>query len=697
MGKKEEQIPVINDVGDLEELLQNVYTLEPIMVSEDIYEEFFQRTYNIIKGCFEKKECREHPIVFKFYNRDKETYTMQFRHFITNLILWEPYVTLNTIHFLDEKYIMDASKMVIDPRYDLDSWINRTIITLRNYNVREITINKSISKLCYKLRNISIDFSLIMNLNFSYFTFLDMYRKYPRIRELMECKFDSSMQPKAIEDVIASNLEEEIEIYKNDPNNPIGMILKTRTGIKTKQFGEFTIAQGLKPSLDGVIMPVPIENSTILGGLDRPSYVYIDASAARKSLILNKTVMGKAGNFGKLTLQLALTLTLSKKVTDCDTKHLVSIEIRNKKMLKKFDRRYYRFPGEEELHLLDASEDKYLIGQTLEFRSPVTCALGDCVCAKCFGRTAGINYDIANGVSGFESEEITKELEQNVLSSKHLLTTNSEIIEFNEIFNRYFTLSSGEVYPRIEDNDEVDNMDDYAIYIAPNTIEKADSFDDDTAYNTFITGGMFYVVNLKTSKMEEIKIKNEGKEIFISDEALSLMKKGRGYIYFRDLSDDIEIFEMNILNNELTKPLYEMMALLNRNRKEGEPCTINEVTQKFVDLLTISGIKASSLAGECIINRLVRSDAHPYDRPNFADPDLESYSIITIRRALEYNSSPALGLAVQYIKRQLLSDEIITERKGTSYIDSFMKTEVYNMYDKYGKKKKKHRKSKGVM
>jgi hypothetical protein len=51
-----------------------------------------------------------------------------------------------------------------------------------------------------------------------------------------------------------------------------------------KQFTEFTISEGLKPSLEGVTIPEPIENSTLLRGLDRPSYLYIDATGSRKSL-----------------------------------------------------------------------------------------------------------------------------------------------------------------------------------------------------------------------------------------------------------------------------------------------------------------------------------------------------------------------------------------------------------------------------
>ena len=65
-----------------------------------------------------------------------------------------------------------------------------------------------------------------------------------------------------------------------------------------KQFAEFTIADGLKPSIEGVTIAKPIENSTLLRGLDRPSYLYISAVGSRKALVMNKKVMGRAGYFG---------------------------------------------------------------------------------------------------------------------------------------------------------------------------------------------------------------------------------------------------------------------------------------------------------------------------------------------------------------------------------------------------------------
>jgi hypothetical protein len=61
-------------------------------------------------------------------------------------------------------------------------------------------------------------------------------------------------------------------------------MLRSHTGVKKKQFREFTISEGLKPSLEGITIPKPIENSTVLKGLASASDLYLDASGARKSL-----------------------------------------------------------------------------------------------------------------------------------------------------------------------------------------------------------------------------------------------------------------------------------------------------------------------------------------------------------------------------------------------------------------------------
>jgi hypothetical protein len=118
------------------------------------------------------------------------------------------------------------------------------------------------------------------------------------------------------------------------------------------------------------------------------------------------------------------------------------------------------------------------------------------------------------------------------------------------------------------------------------------------------------------------------------------------------------------------------MNLLNKQKDSEIEETIDSISQKFLDLLIESNICANVIAAELIINRLIRSVKNKYDRPDFTQEELEPYQIYTVTRALEKNASPLIGISFQNIKRQLISDELFTERDRTSFIDPFYWTNI---------------------
>ena len=267
-----------------------------------------------------------------------------------------------------------------------------------------------------------------------------------------------------------------------------------------------------------------------------------------------------------------------------------------------------------------------------------------------------------------------KVVNQNILSAKHLLVTNSVPVTFEGPFSKYFTLTLTDIMPNIAENN-LDNIDEYAIYINPDDIQKSDEFDYDSEYSTVITNGSFYVVHMPTGEMEQIKTSDE-KEIYITPETMALMKKGRGYIKFKDMEPDEKVFSVEIYNNGLTKPLYDIMDLTNKKKNKDE--TISSVCQRMLSLCIESGIDASVVAGECIINRIIRGvnddGSMSFDRPNFKSYKTPEYTIGTIIGCLEHNASPHVGLGSQCLKRQMLSEEF-TERTKPSYLTP--------LYDKY--------------
>lgn len=661
-------VPFIHNTDELQEHLRSLYVIEDYLTDTETYKRFRDSIGNIVKGCFTIRECREFPVKFKFYKKEKETHSIQLRHFLINIFLWTPLVEIQDPESLNESFIYscDLSKDRID------DYINNVLIsTLRDYHIKSTKINFSISDVIYSLRSINLDYSDVLNLTFDMKTFLDMNNDDQRLHEIMNYDYPDNVQPYEIEQILKSLQDEFIDLLKKKAENPIGIILRSGTGIKHKQLIEFAVSQGLNPTLTGETIPLQVKNSILIGGTDRPSYWFINALGARKSLVMNKKVMGKAGYFGKIVILLARTLSMSTEVLDCQTKHLVKYELKNKEIIKKMHGKYYKLhPDDPELKVFNSVKNFHMLGQTIYVRSPITCALGDEVCPICVGRTSAINFDIAKGLSAFEGEEITKVINQSVLSAKHLLTTISERIAFNDDFHKFFNCLGGEIYPFLNDNTNVSDINDYAIWINPDDIDKVDEMDDDSLFNTMISNGRMYIRNLKNPDEPDILICTQGeKEIYITEEALEILHSKKGIIPFKDIDEDTKLFEIVIMNNELTKPLYALMDLINKNRQDTVSETYDTMAQKFVDLLVESDIKANVVAAELIINRLIRSVKNPYDRPNFSDPDLEPYDIYTVNHCLERNKSPLIGIVFQNVKRQLISDELYTERTAPSYVD----------------------------
>lgn len=223
-----------------------------------------------------------------------------------------------------------------------------------------------------------------------------------------------------------------------------------------------------------------------------------------------------------------------------------------------------------------------------------------------------------------------------------------------------------------------------------------DEMDDDSLYNSYIKTGKFYVYN-KHNPEDKIEMAlTDTKEIYIHEEAIELMNDNKGVIPFDKMDDDTNIFSIVVYNRELTKPLYDLMHMLDKSSDKDDEEDVKEsietMSQKFLDILVEAGIGANVIAAELVMNRMIRSVTRPYDRPDFSQDDLEPYTIYTVSKALEKNKSITVGLSFQNIKRQILSDESFTERTGTSYLDPFYETDIstsnYRKYSKYIRDKK---------
>ncbi len=276
----------LEDVQPIIDSFKNrLIIMENEMSGKKKYKKFIKEIYFNIQSGFEIKELRECPVYFKF-RENSDIYVMQLRHFLTNIIFWEPLIALDSVDKLDESFIIDTSRL--SSSFIKDYIDNKIIIPYRK-RISNKKLNIVISDLIFNLSRIANDFNVIMGLTMNAEAFIEVAEECPRFKEIITTKIEEGTQPNEIEQMLDKLLKEEIEILKKY-DNALTPMLKVGAGIKPKQLSEFSISGGLKPSLDGKTIPIPINTNLLYGGLNKASYYLIDSTGGRKALIMNKSV-----------------------------------------------------------------------------------------------------------------------------------------------------------------------------------------------------------------------------------------------------------------------------------------------------------------------------------------------------------------------------------------------------------------------
>ena len=494
----------------------------------------------------------------------------------------------------------------------------------------------------------------------------------PEYRDMMELKIeDSEMQPIEIEEHLKNVENKMLDKIRADKKSPFNVLVNVGTGMKSKQLVEFMIMVGLRPTLDNEVVTYPINNSFLINGLNKPSYMFIDALGARKPLLVNNKDMGTVGYFCK-TLNLATrSLEISTKQIDCGTNHTVNYIVKSKAHLNLLRGKYIYDEDMDDFKLIDTS-DLSLVGKTVKARSVITCCCGENhVCPTCVGEIINYNYDIAHGFGVFITEEWSKDVEQNTLSTKHLLVTVSERIEFSDTFKKFFKLEGEE----IKLLDGLKDIKDLSIYVNPDEIKKVEELDPNSTYNTYIETGRFYIINTKTGESQEVSVKND-KVIFIRTESSTLFKQFDGYLPLKEVEEDQPIFEISINNNPLTKPFHELISLLDsENRKGMDEVTIDTISQRVLDLFVEGKLDVPIAGAEFILNRICRRPDNVMKRPNFGRRKMPKYKFYGLSKVVENNESVTTGMSFEQLQRQF-TNLLISERNGTGFYDPMFKEDV---------------------
>ena len=302
-----------------------------------------------------------------------------------------------------------------------------------------------------------------------------------------------------------------------------------------------------------------------------------------------------------------------------------------------------------ELKILNASKDKHLIGKQIGLRSPVCCAGGKRVCRTCYGNALSeINKDVNTGLVAVL--RITEPLTQKLLSAKHLLTTNSEEINWGQDFLSYFSINMDSIY----------FADDLDISIS---FQKPTEYSEDQemyAIDSFL---------IQDNVKKPIEYKSPVK-LFINPEFLPTekMKDDNEDITINSTSlrGDEFIFKFEPKNNAITKSLQQILDLVESNEHLGIT-DYNEFVNKFEDLLIENDMDyIKSVHAEMVTAVLIR-DSETSEMLDFRKEQLDDYKILRVSK-VNMLSPLAVSLSFERIPEQLV-DLHTYEKTESSLMD----------------------------
>jgi hypothetical protein len=681
-------LPHIRKVSDCEREFPQALVISKYNTYEE-FDNLYYKVYYAICACYEIPECVGFKIRFKFYPEDQVTHELSMPKFLLNMNAWRPLIELNNlqqyyhkqIEILDESFIVGI--MMSDTlRVALES---KVLQTLNEYGIsfeRYSELQKSVIE---RYQEASMEFALldkscIMTLES---VFINDYMKSEKIRELNNLEISQDIQTADVEEILRKKTFELITEFGNT-KNPIWYISKAGKHIKDKQVQEMFLSYGQVPDVSGNVIPYTMQGNGFATGYTDPITYYIAATGSRLSAIMNKAHMGEAGYLSRNLILASRTMTLSRTMFDCGTKHLLSMKVTDSTFLHRLENRWFTEHLGGSLDLIHYETHRHLIGKRIWVRSLVTCAGGDEVCHVCYGRDSHLVMNMP-GMAIFNTEVYSEPVGQNILSTKHLLFTAATKIAFSKSFDKYLKFNAGDIY--LKDRDEWDNdiqMDHLSVRIEESNIIPINQ-NDMVEYNTFgnHVESPFYIYNSKTKEYDAIEIANY-ESMFIDASSMKFFKlvsdKKTGIQYYDIpldvLSEELEgrLMSIDIKNNGLTDNLYAIMNLLNKDA--GKYDDYSELVQHFLETLIKAGIRCRHIQAEIILNRLIRDANNIYLRPDFSKFKHPDVKILTLNQALINTKAPTIGLSYQEVKRQILSDGLYMEKDGSSYLDPMYATKI---------------------
>ena len=569
------------------------------------------------------------------------------------------------------RYLVDTRAIT---KKTIEKFFN-SIIKLHEIDTDFKTLNNLIDDTIYKFKFID-EFSMYLANTVNFRDTLDLMEKYPEFNETMH--LDISGTP--IEDVKSVGMEyayKQIEYIKNNDHCLRDSFIAGEA-ISPKQFKEVSVNIGTKPDGRGGIFPYEINNSFMNGGVNTFESKFIDSSTGRTAQTLQKMNVGTSGAFARLLETNNLgTFFHTDPNYSCDTRNFIEVFIKDTTWLNIYDKRYYRFIPDyyAQEFVLDKDKDSHLIGQTLYFRSPMTCssyARGHGLCRKCYGDLYFVNRDTNPGKMA--AELLSSRYTQMLLSAKHLLEASVVEMKWVPEFDDIFSINLNAIF--IDEDIETSGM--YMILDS----NKFESDEEDTDEESE-TSGLIYDeytpsfdilyadgrrVNIHTANEDNIYLTDDLNRILKSKKARE--EDGIYIIALDDLKKINPIFTVKIQNNDLQKTLERSKNIIDKERKEA-PYEKSEIIRDFITANLEGNINIGAVHLETILANQMRDADDVLEMPHWGKENAP-YKILTLKSALNNSPSITTNLEFQRIGKTLVSPLSSKKRKPSPFDLFFM-------------------------
>ena len=592
---------------------------------------------------------------------DNESVTLSVFEYFVNLVFWYPPLSCgdeltSRFFFWVENFTASAIKEYIDDNY----------LDLHRSNLGNMELN-----------NIIDDFLEIFKLNDEFSVYYmntinteDTIKLMNENSEFYQCLHTdfSNIPLDDVKNVGTELTNRAISIIMNS-NHCLSDSLRSEEGINRKQLREYLINVGTVVNGDGGVFSKPINESFINGGVRAIEDKFMESSKGRIAQTINKDNVGTSGAFARLlSLNNRDTFLNQNPKYSCNTKNFIKVTIKNAKILDMYKNRYYRLHKDGYEHRLSSNpvrDNSELIGQTVYFRSPITCESnmrGNGICKRCYGDLFYTNVNI--NIGQMAAELISSRLTQMMLSAKHLLESKIVKPSLSEAFYAFFDLKNNIVKVK-----ESLDSNKYYIIIKSDSIEKVDE-NDNFDYNTYCSSFEILAEDGTT-----YPINNGDDNFFISDDLLLRLDDGHlndygDYVIELSSLVDKDLFLIPLNNNELSKTLKSIVSLLDK-QDSLNGITKDQFIERLIDLINESGIRIDAVHLELLLSNQIRKFVEEENdilfKPDWRNPD-EKYTLITLSKSLMKNPSITVSLEYRNLKITLI-DPLSFEKSAPSSTD----------------------------